>query len=204
MNDKIKAKQTLANFASEGYLFGDTETTGVAKSDQAIEITLVDHEGNTVLDTLLKPTVPINPRAQEVHGITEDDLKDAPTWADIHDQFMEAIKGKTVVFYNRSFDSRIIKQTAAPFGKGGIEFDTTVDEQTACAMKPYAVFNGARTARGSYKSIKLVVAAEQEGVAMVDQAGGAHRARYDAILVQRLCKAMAGDTQKATGEVTSF
>lgn len=206
MNDKQQALQQLASYFGPDYIFGDTETTGFAKTSELVEIGLVDHEGNVLMDTTIRPQGPIPTAASDIHGLTADKLADSPTWDQLHQQFLDVVGDKTLVFYNSSFDVRLIKQTADLYGLGGVDFEVKMEDQSACAMKAYARYNGLRNKNGSYKSVKLLVAAEQEGVSMIDQAGGAHRAVYDALLVQRMCKVLAegSATPDTAGQVTSF
>lgn len=62
----------------------DTETTGVTPDDRPCQIAaaLVDACSFEVVSsfaTLLNPGRPIHPKAQEVHGISDSDVSDAPT-----------------------------------------------------------------------------------------------------------------------------
>mgnify|MGYP006445668973 CR=1 FL=1 len=61
----------------------DTETTGLDHGDEIVEIAVVDAEGRTLLDERIRPSVPISPEAQAIHGITMESLADAPQWPDI-------------------------------------------------------------------------------------------------------------------------
>ena len=194
--NKQQAKATLAKMYGPNYLFGDTETTGLSKTSELVEIAITDHEGNVLMDTLIKPKGEIPKVVSDIHGIFAEDVKDSPSWADVHEQFLEVLGDKTLVFYNRSFDLRLIKQTAGLYGLGGIEFEEKIEDQTVCAMKPYAVFNGELTKTGAARSVKLVVAAEQEGVVMTDFSGGAHRALFDSVMVQRMVKNLASGNSK--------
>ena len=203
--DKQKSKEILSNFYNHKCLFADTETTGFSKTSEIIEISIVDHEGNTVMDTLIKPKGSIPKEVTAIHGIDSEMVKSSPTWEEIHNQFMKVTEGKILVFYNRSFDLRMLKQTAGQYDLCDVSFETTVEDSTVCAMKPYAMYNGEplKSGRG-YKSVKLTTAAEQEGVDMSDQVGGAHRALFDSLMVQRMCKNIGSDDTPTTGEVTSF
>ena len=56
----------------------DTETTGLDKTDEVIEIACVDIDGNVLLDTLVKPTCRVSDGARAIHGISDDQLTHAP------------------------------------------------------------------------------------------------------------------------------
>ncbi len=63
-------------------VFFDLETTGVnVASDRIVEISWlkIQPDGKESGKTLLvNPTIPIDPRAIAIHGITDEDVKDKP------------------------------------------------------------------------------------------------------------------------------
>ena len=63
-------------------VFFDLETTGInVASDRIVEISYlrVDLNGNETSRTIrVNPGMPIPPKATEIHGITDEDVKDAP------------------------------------------------------------------------------------------------------------------------------
>jgi DNA polymerase III subunit epsilon len=69
---------------SRPLVFLDLETTGInVATDRIIEICLVklSPDGKTEVKTeRIKPTIPISAQAMSIHGITEDDVKDKPTF----------------------------------------------------------------------------------------------------------------------------
>lgn len=88
----------------------DTETTGL--EGEIIELAVIDHQGNVLLNTRLKPDDYTKPNAAtSIHGITPEMVADAPTFADIYGQLLNAVKGKTVIIYNRDFDVPLLKYT---------------------------------------------------------------------------------------------
>ncbi|BCC80200.1 MULTISPECIES: 3'-5' exonuclease [Bacillus] len=52
------------------FLVLDTQTTGLGETDEIVEIAVTDLDGKTLLNTLVKPTVPISDDATMIHGIT--------------------------------------------------------------------------------------------------------------------------------------
>lgn len=90
----------------------DFETTGLsAGRDRVVEVSVVrvepGEEPRLVLDTLVNPQRSV--KATEVHGITDEDVVDAPLFADIADQMLEAISGSIVAAYNVYFDMRFLQ-----------------------------------------------------------------------------------------------
>lgn len=156
----------------------DTETTGLADTDQIIEIAVVSGTGEVLLNTRVKPTVAINPHAQAVHGISISDLKDAPSWREIHDKFCKLIAGKRVVAFNADFDIRMIQQSSAAFG-------LSVDlPNTSCAMELAAHKYGGNY----YGSISLRNAVAEAGISFQ---GEAHTALGDTLTTLALIQKIA-------------
>jgi DNA polymerase III epsilon subunit-like protein len=88
----------------------DTETTGLYGAS-IVEIAVIDaSSGTTLLDTLVNPGIPIPGDAQAINGVTDADVADAPTWAQVLPKLLRAARGKTVLCYNADFDSRIIAE----------------------------------------------------------------------------------------------
>jgi len=86
----------------------DTETTGLYNAE-IVEIGIVDLSGNKLLDSLVKPSRPIPREVINIHGIDDEMVAHSPTFSSIYSQIASVIKDKTVLVYNLSFDSDIIK-----------------------------------------------------------------------------------------------
>lgn len=85
----------------------DVETTDL--TGRICEIAIFDTSGRPLLDTLVNPQVPISAEASAVHGITDADVADAPTWQQVAPAVLRAITGRTVIAYNAPFDQGIIR-----------------------------------------------------------------------------------------------
>ena len=68
-------------------IFFDLETTGIDTArDRIVEISMIKimPDGEEITRTRrLNPGMPIPPEATAVHGITDDDVKDCPTFAQV-------------------------------------------------------------------------------------------------------------------------
>lgn len=165
----------------------DTETTGLGEDAEIVEITVIDHEGQPLMNTLVKPARGSIPdEVINIHGITNEMVAAAPLWADINDEFMRLIAGRTVVMYNAAYDSRLIMQSQLA---NGLEADPMTGTHIVCAMHGYAQMMGEYDyKRGKpNKRFKLVDAAAHVGV--TNQ--GAHRALADCLMTLGVVKAMA-------------
>lgn len=90
----------------------DVEMTGVRSDDELTAIAIYDGAGTLLLETLVQPP---NPNkllrvgkggltAADVNGLTPDDLKDAPTFADVYPRIFEYLDDADLVAYNAGFD----------------------------------------------------------------------------------------------------
>ena len=78
-------------------VFFDLETTGVdTAKDRIVEISMVKvmPNGDEIVRTrLINPQMPIPADATAIHGITDEDVKDAPTFAQIAKSLAQFIEG---------------------------------------------------------------------------------------------------------------
>ena len=168
-------------------LFLDTETTGLDYTSEIIEIGIVDVNGITVFESLVRPKRKIPGDAVRIHGITDDDVANAPDWPMIHDRVASIIEGRHLIIYNANYDMQMLDQTVKQYKKlKAPRFETW------CAMNAYARFYGEwDDYRESWRWQKLVNAAQQMGITL-PATGQAHRAVYDCLLCRGVVLAMAG------------
>lgn len=153
-------------------VFLDTETTGLSDTDQVVEIAIVDLYGNILMNTLVKPSVKMGREAQKITGITRRELRSAPTWPQVYDDYLIATEGKVIIAYNAKFDKRIIQQTCKAYKM------VNKRRKWDCLMDVYSWFLG-KTKRGFFINHKLTNAADNCGVVVRNGEHNAHRAVYD-------------------------
>ncbi len=103
----------------------DLETTGInIANDRIVEIAYLKihpdgkEESNTIL---LNPTIPISKQSTEIHGITDEDVKDKPTFKDIAKDLAEVFEGADIAGYNSNkFD---IPMLAEEFLRAEVDVD---------------------------------------------------------------------------------
>ena len=106
-------------------IFFDIESTGlnIAK-DRIVEISLVKiHIDNTmeIKTRRLNPTIPISNEAYLVHGISDDDVKNEPTFAQIAKSLAKWMEGCDIAGYNSNkFDIPLLSEE---FLRAGVDFD---------------------------------------------------------------------------------
>ena len=95
---------------SKKYIVLDTETTGleVKQGHRVIEIGAVllnDRKKSDIhFHAYLNPSRLIDEEASKVHGITNADLENKPSFDEIAEEFIEFIEGSTLVIHNAPFD----------------------------------------------------------------------------------------------------
>jgi DNA polymerase III subunit epsilon len=88
----------------------DTETTGLAaeQGHRIIEIGCLEIVNRRIsgrsLHLYLNPEREIDEAATEVHGLTWDDLRDKPRFAEVVDQVLAFVAGAQVLIHNAAFD----------------------------------------------------------------------------------------------------
>jgi DNA polymerase III subunit epsilon len=105
--------------------FLDLETTGIkVATDRIVEICLlkVMPDGTEKIKTLrINPGVPIPPEVIAIHGITDEDVKDAPSFKDVAHDLLQFLEGCDLAGYNSNhFDIPLL---AEEFLRAGIDFE---------------------------------------------------------------------------------
>lgn len=110
VNEKIYSLQKTSEICKllmlEDTVVIDTETTGLAKDSEIIELTILDKSGTVLFDSLIKPTKSIDPKAIEIHGITDEMVVNAPTFNDLAETIFRIMNGKNIVAHNVNFDRK--------------------------------------------------------------------------------------------------
>lgn len=90
-------------------IFLDTETTGLSPrfGDRVVEIALARFRGGVMenyFDSLVNPGRRIPPDVSRIHGITDAQVRDAPTFAELARQLLTELSGAVIVAHNAPFD----------------------------------------------------------------------------------------------------
>lgn len=96
-------------------IFFDLETTGIdVANDRIVELSYlkINPNGDEESRTLrVNPTVPIPPKATLIHGITDEDVKDAPTFNEIAKSIAKIFEGCDIAGYNSNkFDIPLLAE----------------------------------------------------------------------------------------------
>ena len=146
--------------SSRNYVILDTETTGLDRGSEIVQIAIIEgKDGTVLLDTLVKPKYDIPVQASRIHGITAETVANAPTWDVVMPQVRSILEGRDVVIYNASgrvrgpfidLDAGEVERTLAVSAFGGF----LVAQQAVKRMLPEKsgciVFTGASASVKGY------------------------------------------------------
>jgi DNA polymerase III epsilon subunit-like protein len=163
----------------------DTETTGLGGIDEICEVSIIDYNGSVLLDTLVKPSIPIPASVSSIHGITDEMVSSVPEFPEILPQLLDVLEDRVLVVYNLEFDIRMLRQSAAVHG---LEFSHP-GSMSYCARELYAEFWGEwHPFYENYKWQRLGDAMQQQGIRYD---GKLHRAVADTQVTRLLMLKMA-------------
>lgn len=158
----------------------DTETTGLGKRSELVEIALVDTRGTTRLDEPVLPLGRIPKEASDIHGLTRARLRTmaAGPWPEVDRKLEPVVRAAgTVLIWNAEYDIRLIRQTVEKHKEKGYEPPASAGNGRGvtgrCVMQEYASLY--RRPR-----IGLDEAAGLEGITLVEPR---HRALGDVLTV---------------------
>lgn len=183
------------------YVVLDTETTGVHREAEIVQCAVIDSQGKTLLDRLIKPVFPIPEEATAIHGITNEQVKDAALFP--YEELTRLLNGRNVIVYNAQFDSTMLYQSMRAAYLSNLYIDWRTIANFHCAMLAFArVYGDWDQRRKSYRWKKLVQACAYYHIPVID----AHNALADCQMTLRVCQAMAGilPVQEPTQEELPF
>lgn len=162
----------------------DLETTdNDTTKAEIVEIAAVRVRDGVIVETfssLVRPGVPIAPKAAETHGITEEMVSTAPAFAEVWPTFRDFCGEDVVVAHNGyEFDFRILTRMVKSLG-GEERFDLTTYDTLPLARDLYPT------------SRKLVDLARQFGI----PPGQSHRALDDTLALANIVLALDDEKRK--------
>lgn len=106
-------------------IFFDIETTGLnIATDRIVEISMIKvmPDGSKETKTRrINPTIPISPEAEAIHHISNENVKDCPTFKQIAKSLAQWMQGCDIAGYNSAkFDIPLLSEE---FLRAGVDFD---------------------------------------------------------------------------------
>ena len=111
----------------------DTETTGLDPNmgHRLVEIgavELINHTPTGVnYQTYINPERDVDPGAQEIHGLTNEFLKQQPVFGDISAEFMSFLSDSTLIIHNAPFDLAFINMELSRLEVTPISSERVID-----------------------------------------------------------------------------
>ena len=172
--DRREAADWARAMLASDALILDTETTGLDDTAEIVQIAIIDMQGRTILNAMVRPIGAIPKAASAIHGLTAEVVQVAPMWAELWPAIRSILTDRTVVIYNAAYDTRLLGQSCA---FAGYLFDYSMS-QFKCAMLHYSAWVGEWNGhRGDYRWQRLP--------------GGDHSALGDCLATLKVLQAMA-------------
>jgi len=171
----------------------DFETTGLTPGqDRVVEVCVMrqnpGEEPRLVLDTLVNPMRRM--AATEIHGITDDDVKDAPRFQDVAGELVTTLSGAVVVAYNVYFDMRFLTYE---LGQLGVE-----------DIPPHMCLMYLRPMLGLGKRCSLTAACEAYSIAYEQAHIAAHDVNASAELLREYLEVIGSEGIRTYNELASL
>lgn len=161
-------------------IYYDTETTGVkAEKDRIIEIAAFDPHQNRRFEMFVNPNIPIPEEASAIHGITNEMVKDAPTYLEVGQAFFDFCGD----------DAVLIAHNNDNFDKHFLHFEAKRHSLTLPAWPMVDSLKWARKYRPDLPKHSLQYLRQVYGI----EENNAHRAMDDVIVLWQVFSKMIDD-----------
>lgn len=170
--------------------FVDTETTGREPAvDRIVEIGVIVGRAGEIIarhNWLVNPERPIPEEVSKIHGITDADVRDKPTFREIAGELVGLLKGALPAAYNAKFDRSFLHEELR---RAGVDLGPTNVPMLRQSVDWIDPLVWARLIHKEEKSRALGEVAARLGIALEN----AHRASDDAEAALRVLYAFADD-----------
>jgi DNA polymerase-3 subunit epsilon len=198
--DRVKDKQEVIQlskqYVKQNPIYLDTETTGLDYEAEIVNISIIDSDGKVLFDSLIKPIRAIPSDATRVHGITNQMVRNAPTWREVWPSIQSILRGRLVGIYNAEYDIRLIKQSCE---KNGLYWSPPYSN-AFCIMLLFSKYYGAwDDYHQSYTWQKLEFAGKLFNINIPNS----HRAKDDTLLSRAVLHCLAGEDYQTSNNIHS-
>ncbi|CAM5651114.1 3'-5' exonuclease [Streptomyces griseorubiginosus] len=141
----------------------DVQTTALTEP-WAVQIGVTDRHGTVLFNEHLNPLADIAPAATALHGITRQQVADAPSFAAIAHHLGQLLHHRRCLIYNAAFDHGVLERELRRYFRSTAHARAWLGQCTwVDAMRPYAAWKGLWSARrhsyrfqplgGSYEAV---------------------------------------------------
>jgi len=153
----------------------DTESTGLdpKQGHRLVEIGCLEVVNymptGRIFHAYLNPDRSMPIEAFNVHGLSEEFLKDKPRFAEVVEEFLEFIEDHPLVIHNAQFDMKFINHELITIGKVGLDINRAIDTLRIARQKfpgaqasldalcrRFKIDNSARTNHGALLDAELL------------------------------------------------
>jgi DNA polymerase-3 subunit epsilon len=174
----------------------DVETTGISpENDRIVEVGLARFERGRLVKTwgtLINPGMEIPKAASEIHGITNDDVANAPSFIAALPHVLSITRDAWPCAYNASFDKKFWSHELSRLS--GLDVTSLTIPMFDPSFQWVDPVVWSRHHNGIWKGNKLTQACERYGISIEN----AHRATDDAVATGKLLFAMARENHIKT------
>lgn len=134
--NRLEAISWSQHYLNSDAIIIDTETTGLLEKPnvEVIELAILDMKGQILYSSRFRPKYKIPKRVIAIHGITNDDVAEEPTFREEYNNILDVMNSKTVIAYNAKFDRGVLGNTCKLFKL------TPPDCKWQCAMQVFRAF----------------------------------------------------------------
>lgn len=198
---RARARGTAQEFAVDTLMTDlpfvaiDVEATGLdPNEDRVIEVACVVFSRGGQVERhgwLINPGRAISEESRAVHNISDDDVRDAPPFAQVAEQILAVLGRGVPLAYNADFDRAFLMAEFGRVSQASERTDVPALRKGVDWLDPLV---WARELQQAEKSKSLSSVAERLGI----EAGTAHRAVDDAHTAGRVLHAFFGDSRVPT------
>ena len=105
-----------------------------------VELAVAGPDGTTLFDSLIRPSVPVQPKAFAVHGLGKRRLSRASTFDEVYPDLLDVLIGRRVIVYNAPYDRRVFDGQVKRLGARALLAGVLAPWE--CAMRPYSAWVG--------------------------------------------------------------
>jgi len=132
--------------------------TATSKRNSVCSVGIVTVEDGEIIEEyhalIQPPNNEYNWHNIQVHGITEDDTSNSPSFEHVYPEIKKRLAGKITVAHNESFDRSVLKNSMLDIGLDYSDID--LPEKWECTLKIYKAMG--------YQPAKLNVCCEYHGI----------------------------------------